>query len=119
MCMLCIVIINSILFDLFCVWISSGSTQGTTSDVHNVVQNPIWRSKYENLDLVGFMTIAPIAEDPEEVRPYFRKLREIRDKVSNRLNKRLFLSMGMTQDFEVAVEEGADFLRIGRAIFGG
>lgn len=38
MCILCIVIINSILFDLFCVWISSGSTQGTTSDVHNVVQ---------------------------------------------------------------------------------
>jgi len=75
--------------------------------------------KYENLDLVGFMTIAPIAEDPEEVRPYFRKLREIRDKISNRLNKGLYLSMGMTQDFEVAIEEGADFLRIGRAIFEG
>ena len=52
MCMLCIFIINSIVFYLFCVWISSGSTQGTTSDVHNVVQNPIWWTKYEILDLI-------------------------------------------------------------------
>ncbi len=64
-----------------------------------------------NLRLVGLMTIAPLVA--EEVRPVFRKLRELRD--SLRLEH---LSMGMTDDFEVAIEEGATMLRIGRAIFG-
>jgi hypothetical protein len=66
-----------------------------------------------NLEVLGLMTIAPLVADPEEVRPVFRRLRE--------LNERLglsYLSMGMTDDFEVAVEEGATHLRIGRAIFG-
>jgi hypothetical protein len=66
-----------------------------------------------NLRLVGLMTIAPLAAETEEVRPVFRKLRELRD--SLRLEH---LSMGMTDDFEVAIEEGATMLRIGRAIFG-
>jgi hypothetical protein len=66
-----------------------------------------------NLGLVGLMTIAPLAAETEEVRPVFRKLRELRD--SLRLEH---LSMGMTDDFEVAIEEGATMLRIGRAIFG-
>jgi len=66
-----------------------------------------------NLKVMGLMTIAPFVADPEEVRPVFRKLRELRD--SLRLEH---LSMGMTDDFEVAVEEGATMLRIGRAIFG-
>ena len=66
-----------------------------------------------NLNVVGLMTIAPFVADAEEVRPVFRKLREIRD--SLRLEH---LSMGMTDDFEVAVEEGATMLRVGRAIFG-
>jgi pyridoxal phosphate enzyme (YggS family) len=66
-----------------------------------------------NLRLVGLMTIAPLVAETEEVRPVFRKLRELRD--SLRLEH---LSMGMTDDFEMAIEEGATMLRIGRAIFG-
>jgi PLP dependent protein len=66
-----------------------------------------------NLEVKGLMTIAPQVKDPEEVRPLFRKLRELRD--SFRLEH---LSMGMTDDFEIAIEEGATMVRIGRAIFG-
>lgn len=66
-----------------------------------------------NLKVMGLMTVAPLVTDPEEVRPVFRKLRELRDSL-----KLEHLSMGMTDDFEVAVEEGATMLRIGRAIFG-
>lgn len=66
-----------------------------------------------NLEVTGLMTIAPLTADPEEVRPVFRKLRELRDSLGLE-----HLSMGMTDDFEVAVEEGATVLRIGRAIFG-
>ena len=65
------------------------------------------------LKVMGLMTIAPFVAEPEEIRPVFRKLRELRD--SLRLEH---LSMGMTDDFEVAIEEGATMLRIGRAIFG-
>lgn len=67
-----------------------------------------------NLEARGLMTIAPMARDPEEVRPVFRALRELRDSLG--LDH---LSMGMTDDFEVAIEEGATMVRIGRAIFGG
>ena len=67
-----------------------------------------------HLRLQGLMTIAPFANDPETVRPVFRRLRELRDAVEPSLK----LSMGMSQDFEVAIEEGADIVRIGTAIFG-
>jgi hypothetical protein len=66
-----------------------------------------------NLKVLGLMTVAPFVADAEEVRPVFRKLRELRDSLGLE-----HLSMGMTDDFEVAVEEGATMLRIGRAIFG-
>lgn len=68
----------------------------------------------------GLMTMAPIVENPEEVRPYFRRLRELRDELSDRYRQADWrhLSMGMTQDFEVAVEEGATIVRVGSAIFG-
>ncbi len=66
-----------------------------------------------NLRLRGLMTVAPAADDPEEVRPVFRRLRELRDAIGL-----ADLSMGMTHDFEVAVEEGATMVRVGRAIFG-
>ena len=69
--------------------------------------------KVSNLKVIGLMTIAPLAADPEEIRPVFRKLRELRDSLGLE-----HLSMGMTDDFEVAVEEGATMLRVGRAIFG-
>ncbi len=65
------------------------------------------------LEIRGLMTIAPMVADAEQVRPVFRQLRSLRD--SFRLEH---LSMGMTDDFEVAIEEGATMVRIGRAIFG-
>ena len=72
------------------------------------------------LTLEGLMTMAPIAADPEEVRPVFAALRALRDELARRypaLDWR-HLSMGMTDDFEVAIEEGATVVRVGRAIFG-
>lgn len=65
------------------------------------------------LEVKGLMTIAPLVSDPEEVRPIFRRLRELRDSLGLE-----HLSMGMSDDFEVAVGEGATMVRIGRAIFG-
>jgi pyridoxal phosphate enzyme (YggS family) len=73
----------------------------------------------EHLKLEGLMTVPPYFEDPELVRPYFRKLREIKDEFEDSLGINFpHLSMGMSHDFEVAVEEGATIVRIGTAIFG-
>lgn len=75
----------------------------------------------ENLCVRGLMTMAPYSDNPEASRPYFRALRNIRDKIvieeipGVQLEE---LSMGMTDDFTVAIEEGATIVRIGRAIFG-
>jgi len=72
-----------------------------------------------NLDLRGLMTIPPLLDDPEQMRPYFQKLRALRDAASHHLGRPLAeLSMGMTHDFEVAIEEGATQVRLGTAIFG-
>jgi pyridoxal phosphate enzyme (YggS family) len=83
-------------------------------------------SKLNNIQVRGLMTMAPLLESSEYARPYFRRLRELRDKVSEiddqsfRRNIAMdFLSMGMSQDYEIAVEEGANMLRIGTAIFEG
>jgi PLP dependent protein len=73
------------------------------------------------LRFAGLMTLPPFFEDPEGVRPYFRRLRELRDEIQKEGffgSVRGELSMGMTHDFEVAIEEGATMLRIGTAIFG-
>jgi hypothetical protein len=71
------------------------------------------------LGLRGLMTIAPAVSDPDEVRPVFRALRELRENLQRVLGVALpELSMGMSEDFEVAIEEGATMVRIGRAIFG-
>jgi len=73
----------------------------------------------EGLDLRGLMTIPPYTEDPEEARPYFRRLRELRDRLQDAGFPQVReLSMGMTRDFRVAIEEGATIVRIGTAIFG-
>lgn len=68
----------------------------------------------ECLKLKGLMTIPPFFEDVEKVRPFFRKLRELRDEIVPNGE----LSMGMSHDFEIAVEEGATLVRVGTAIFG-
>ncbi|HXJ35342.1 MAG TPA: YggS family pyridoxal phosphate-dependent enzyme [Candidatus Eisenbacteria bacterium] len=71
------------------------------------------------LALDGLMTIGPLAPDPEAMRPCFRALRELRDDLAARLGVELpQLSMGMSDDFAVAVEEGATLVRLGRALFG-
>jgi pyridoxal phosphate enzyme (YggS family) len=72
------------------------------------------------LRLEGLMTMAPIAADPESVRPVFAALRDLKDEMARRYPELewMHLSMGMTDDFEVAIEEGATLVRIGRAIFG-
>lgn len=68
--------------------------------------------------LAGLTAIPPQGADPESSRPYFAKMREIRDLLSARLGRPLILSMGMTDDFETAIEEGSTIIRVGRAIFG-
>lgn len=73
-----------------------------------------------NLMFRGLMTVPPFADDLEQVRPYFRRLRELRDSLSQRYPALQFdeLSMGMSHDFPVAIEEGSTLVRIGTAIFG-
>lgn len=68
-----------------------------------------------HLDLVGLMTIPPDTDDRELARPFFRRLRELRDALGGGLAE---LSMGMSHDFEIAIEEGATIVRVGTAIFG-
>jgi pyridoxal phosphate enzyme (YggS family) len=72
-----------------------------------------------HLRLRGLMTVAPMVPDPEAVRPVFQQLRALRDTMSQQLGVALpVLSMGMTDDYPIAVEEGATMLRLGRALFG-
>lgn len=72
-----------------------------------------------HLELRGLMTIPPYFEEPERARPYFRKLRALRDELASALGAPLpVLSMGMSHDFEVAIEEGATEIRVGTDIFG-
>ncbi len=76
---------------------------------------------FENIKVMGLMTVAPFSENPEDVRWVFRKMKNIFDKISgmNYKNTQMkYLSMGMTNDFEIAIEEGANIIRIGTAIFG-
>jgi PLP dependent protein len=72
------------------------------------------------LNVAGLMTVAPLVQNPEEVRPVFRALRELRERLQEEVPQSRWeqLSMGMTDDYPVAIEEGATIVRIGRAIFG-
>ncbi len=78
-------------------------------------------SKLQHLELKGLMAVPPFLDDPEQVRPFFRRLRQLRDEarragiVGEQFKE---LSMGMSNDFEVAIEEGATYVRIGTALFG-
>jgi pyridoxal phosphate enzyme (YggS family) len=76
---------------------------------------------WPHLRIRGLMTVPPFTEDPEGARPYFRKLRELRERLLTRKGQAVtldILSMGMSHDFEVAIEEGSTCVRIGTAIFG-
>jgi pyridoxal phosphate enzyme (YggS family) len=71
-----------------------------------------------NLRLLGLMTMAPFTDEPETARPFFRRLATLREETALRIGRPLpHLSMGMTGDFEIAVEEGATLVRIGTALF--
>jgi len=74
----------------------------------------------EHLEIQGLMTMAPLVNNLEKVRPVFRSLRELRDRLQKEVPECSWqhLSMGMTDDYQVAIEEGATIVRIGRAIFG-
>jgi pyridoxal phosphate enzyme (YggS family) len=77
--------------------------------------------KLENLHVRGLMTVPPFTKDPENARPFFRLLRDLRDQIARRKLPRVVmdvLSMGMSHDFEVAIEEGSTCVRVGTAIFG-
>jgi len=78
-------------------------------------------SEFSGIRVRGLMTIAPISKNKQEVRPYFRRLRELSERIRDKNIKNIkmdYLSMGMTDDFEIAIEEGANMVRIGRGIFG-
>jgi len=78
-------------------------------------------SQFHNLNVRGLMTIPPFTDDPEGARPYFRQLRELRDRISACRLPRIemaILSMGMSHDFEIAIAEGSTCVRVGTGIFG-
>ena len=77
--------------------------------------------RFDNLKIRGLMTVPPYTEDPQGARPYFQELRKIRESITTRKLPHIsteILSMGMSHDFEVAIEEGSTVVRLGTAIFG-
>jgi len=94
------------------------SKEGMTPEETSALAQQI--TALPHLDVQGLMTIAPQVQDPEEVRPVFRALRELRDRLRNQVPQSTWhqLSMGMTDDYGIAIEEGATIVRVGRAIFG-
>lgn len=78
-------------------------------------------TRLDALEFRGLMTVPPFTEDPQQARPYFRRLRQLRDQIAGRRLPGItmnVLSMGMSHDFEVAIEEGSTCVRLGTAIFG-
>lgn len=97
---------------------SEESKSGLITD-EDVFELTNYCSKKNNLELIGLMTMAPYTEDEKIIRRCFSSLRLIKEKLNkNGFNKVTELSMGMTNDYELAVEEGATMLRIGSALFG-
>ena len=95
----------------------SGVKPGSDELEQILREAPQWR----NLAIRGLMTVPPYSDDPEGARPYFRQLRKIRDEIGARSLPAIamdVLSMGMSHDFEVAIEEGSTCVRVGTAIFG-
>jgi pyridoxal phosphate enzyme (YggS family) len=97
--------------------VKSGVDPASEELEHILIAAPLWR----NLRVRGLMTVPPYSEDPQSARPFFRKLREIPDRIASRKLPSIemdVLSMGMSHDFEVAIEEGSTCVRVGTAIFG-
>jgi PLP dependent protein len=94
---------------------------GVAPDSRDLEELLLAAPRYEAMEFRGLMTVPPFTDDPEGARPYFRKLRELRDSITTRrlpaMNMQV-LSMGMSHDFEIAIEEGSTCVRVGTAIFG-
>ena len=91
----------------------------TTEETGTLIEEIL--EKCPNIRIRGLMCIAPFAEDPEEVRPYFAEVKKLYDEYGKLKHEHLdfkYLSMGMSHDFPVAIEEGANIIRVGTAIFG-
>ena len=94
---------------------------GVAPDSRDLEELLIAASRLDALVFRGLMTVPPFTDDPEGARPYFRKLRELRDSIAARKLANIVideLSMGMSHDFEVAIAEGSTCVRVGSAIFG-
>jgi pyridoxal phosphate enzyme (YggS family) len=94
---------------------------GIASDSRELEELLLASARLEALDFRGLMTVPPFTDDPEEARPYLRKLRELREAIAARKLPAIgmdVLSMGMSHDFEIAIEEGSTCVRVGTAIFG-
>jgi pyridoxal phosphate enzyme (YggS family) len=94
---------------------------GVAPDSRELEELLLAAPRFEQLEFCGLMTVPPFTDDPEQARPYFRKVRELRDAIAARklLAVRTdVLSMGMSHDFEVAITEGSTCIRVGTAIFG-
>jgi pyridoxal phosphate enzyme (YggS family) len=94
---------------------------GLAPDLRELEELLLAAPRFEALVFRGLMTVPPFTDDPEEARLYFRKLRELRDAIAARKLRAVgmdLLSMGMSHDFEAAIEEGSTCVRVGTAIFG-
>jgi pyridoxal phosphate enzyme (YggS family) len=94
---------------------------GVAPDSRELEELLLAARRLEALSFRGLMTVPPFTDDPEQARPYFRKLRELRDRIAARKLPSIAmdqLSMGMSHDFEVAIQEGSTCVRVGTAIFG-
>jgi len=87
----------------------------SSNELEGFVENV---SGFKNIKLSGLMTIPPYSENPEDSRPYYVKLRNMMEELNTTYKSLLELSMGMSNDYEVAIEEGTTIIRIGTAIFG-
>jgi pyridoxal phosphate enzyme (YggS family) len=90
---------------------------------HGITENNLfelleWTIRSQHIQCEGLMTIPPFSEDPEEARPFFRRLRQLADLYAEKGFPLKELSMGMSNDYEIAIQEGASMVRIGTAIFG-
>jgi len=94
---------------------------GVAPDSRELEELLLVAPRFDALEFRGLMTVPPFTDDPEDARPYFRKLRELRDAIAARKLPAVgmdVLSMGMSHDFEVAIEEGSTCVRVGTAVFG-
>lgn len=97
---------------------SEEQTKAGISSEEETFKLAIRSSELENIKLVGLMTMAPLTDNEMIIRKSFEDLRKLKDKINSKGYNLTELSMGMTSDFEIAIEEGATMLRIGSAIFG-